>query len=106
MSYSYPIWNDVTSCIYNSSKSYGARDTGEVTVRIGTSSKNSEFLCTHVTTRRIEGENTVFTFGVDYGAGFIPIVRRVMETKTRAWKSPYIKIAELDDWQIVEGGES
>ena len=25
----YPIWNKITACIYNSSKSYGVKDTGE-----------------------------------------------------------------------------
>ncbi len=34
---SYPIWNDVTACIYKGAKSYGVKERGEVEVRIGTS---------------------------------------------------------------------
>ena len=82
---SYPIWNSVTSCIYKSNKSYGARDTGEVEVRVGTSAKNSAFLCRHVTTRRIDGDYTVFKFGVDTGDGFETIATRWMHTKTKEW---------------------
>ena len=48
----YPIWNDVTACIYKASKSYGVRETGDVTVRIGTSSRNSHEFVRHTTTHR------------------------------------------------------
>lgn len=85
MSYSYPIWNDVTSCIYKSSKSYGARDTSETEVRVGTSAKNSEPLVRHVTTRRQDGEYTVFRFGVDTGDGFETLKTKWMHTKTHTW---------------------
>ena len=46
----YPIYNIVTACIYKNgtptswhtgSKSYGVKETGDVEVRVGTSSKNS-----------------------------------------------------------------
>lgn len=36
----FPIWNKVTACIYKSDKSYGVKETGEVEVRVGTSSRN------------------------------------------------------------------
>ncbi len=46
----YPIWVDVTSCIYKSGKSYGVRDTGDSTIYVGSSKNNSnEFLRTCVT---------------------------------------------------------
>ena len=53
MSKMYPIWNDVQACIYKSSKSYGVRNTGEVEIRVGTSSKNSHKFLQHTTTHRL-----------------------------------------------------
>ena len=62
----YPIWNIITACIYNSSKSYGVKNTGEVEVRVGTSSQNSHTFLKHSTTHR-ENENgdKEFRFYVD-----------------------------------------
>ena len=82
---SYPIWNVVESCIYKSSKSYGARDTSETHVRVGTSKSNSETLVRHCTTRREKGPYTVFTFYVDTGDGFEPVKRKWMHTRSHAW---------------------
>ena len=31
----YPIWNQVTACIYQSNKSYGVKETGDVEIRVG-----------------------------------------------------------------------
>ena len=53
MSRQYPIYNKVTACIYKSDKSYGVRETGEVEVLVGTSSKNSHHFVKHSTTHRI-----------------------------------------------------
>jgi hypothetical protein len=91
----YPIWHDVTSCIYKGSKSYGGRDTCETSVYVGTSAKNSELLVSHCTTRRIEGEYTVFRFFVDTGAGMECIKRKWMHTKTQVWQD--VEPAELAD---------
>lgn len=87
MAYSYPIWNDVTACIYKSSKSYGAKDTSEASVKVGTSANNSKLLVRHCTTRRKKGDYVVFTFYVDIddGKGFQPIRRKWMHTKTKEW---------------------
>ena len=52
----YPIWNIITACIYNSSKSYGVKNTGDVEIRVGTSSRNSHTFLKHSTTHR-ENEN-------------------------------------------------
>ena len=62
----YPIWNIITACIYNSCKSYGVKKTGDVEVRVGTSSKNSHLFLKHCTTHR-EHENgdKEFRFYVD-----------------------------------------
>ncbi len=62
----YPIWNIITACIYGSNKSYGVKNTGEVEVRVGTSSKNSHTFLKHTTTHR-EHENgdKEFRFYVD-----------------------------------------
>lgn len=38
---SYPIWLDVTSCIYKSSKSYGVKQDGNINIYVGTGAKNS-----------------------------------------------------------------
>lgn len=87
--HSYPIWHDVTACIYkggeNGAKSYGARDTSECRVKVGTSKKNSELLVTHVTTRREVGEFVVFKFGVDTGAGLEVLKTKWMHAKTQEW---------------------
>jgi hypothetical protein len=85
MSRSYAIWHEINACIYQGSKNYGAKDTAETTVRVGTSKSNSEVLIRHVTTRRTAGAFTVFTFGVDTGKGVKPITRRWMHTQTRKW---------------------
>jgi len=62
----YPIWNNVEACIYKSSKSYGVRDTGQVEVRVGTSSSNSHAFVTHTTTHRtLENGDKMFRFYVD-----------------------------------------
>ena len=70
MSYSKPIWNDVTACNYKSSKSYGNINDAETTISVGSSSKNSHVLVTHFTTRRFKEEYKglksvcVFKFGI------------------------------------------
>lgn len=85
MSRSYPIWNDVEACHYSADKSYGNKNTGAVTVRVGTSRTNSEVLVEHVTTRREEGDYTIFKFGVDTGSGLKVLKTMWMHTKTRKW---------------------
>ena len=49
---SYPIWNRITACIYKGGKSYGVRETGEVTVLVGTSASNSHLFVKHCVTHR------------------------------------------------------
>ena len=49
---SYPIWNDVTACVYKGAKSYGVKETGNVEVLIGTSASNSHTFLKHSTTHR------------------------------------------------------
>ena len=78
---SYPIWNSVEACIYKSPKHFGAKDTSETTVYVGTSKSNSEVLVKHTTTRRIEGDFTVFRFGVNGNV----LVTKYMHTKTHEW---------------------
>lgn len=71
MSYAKPIWNEVTNCIYKTSKSYGNHNTGEVKIYVGSSSKNSHELVQHTTTRRFHDaylgyKNVcVFKFGIE-----------------------------------------
>lgn len=65
----HPIWNEVTSCKYNSSKSYGISDTGKVVTNVGRSRVNSYQFLESITTRRFEnykGKNVcVFRYSVD-----------------------------------------
>lgn len=70
MGRSHPIWNNVTACKYNSNKSYGISDTGEVQILVGSSASNSHEFVKHVTTRRFfnhekYGRVCVFKFSVD-----------------------------------------
>lgn len=66
MSRSYPIWNDVTACIYQSSKSYGAKRDSGVTVRVGSSASNSHVFVKHATTHRLhDNGDREFRFYVD-----------------------------------------
>ncbi len=50
---SWPIWNQITACVYKSDKSYGVKATGEVTVKVGTSASNSHIFLRHTTTHRM-----------------------------------------------------
>ena len=52
----WPIWVDVTACSYKSSKSYGARDTNEQKILVGSSASNSHELCTIVNYKRAYAE--------------------------------------------------
>ena len=69
MSRSYPIWNSITACNYQSSKSYGTRETGDTNIYIGSSAKNSNHFLNHITTKRngiYKGkECIIFSFSVD-----------------------------------------
>lgn len=82
MNRSYPIWNKVTACIYNSIKSYGVKKTGETTICVGSSAKNShDFLETKVTKRDIEWKGRdciVFSYSVDD-----VILKRMIFTKDK-----------------------
>ena len=49
---SYPIWIDVNACIYQSGKSYGAKDTNEQTILVGSSRSNSHELAKIVNYKR------------------------------------------------------
>ena len=53
---SYPIWMDVTSCIYKSSKSYGVRNEGLTKVFVGSSAKNSHHFADVRITHRDMGD--------------------------------------------------
>lgn len=62
----YPIWNIITACIYKSAKSYGVKNTGEVEVRVGTSSSNSHLFLKHTTThRQLENGDREYRFYID-----------------------------------------
>ena len=48
----YPIWNSITACVYKNDKSYGAKDTSENNIFVGTSAKYSYEHCKVITTKR------------------------------------------------------
>ena len=54
----YPIWHEVTACLYSSSKSYGGKDDSLDTIRVGSSKSNSHILGKVRTTRK-EIDNTI-----------------------------------------------
>ena len=63
---SYPIWNNVTACIYTASKSYGVKGDGEVEVVVGTSKRNSHHFVNHRTThRQLDDGSREYRFYVD-----------------------------------------
>jgi hypothetical protein len=65
MSRSYPIWNKVRACIYQSDKSWGAKNDSNLEILVGTSSKNSH-LFVEIRTLRVEtDEHIIFKFYVD-----------------------------------------
>lgn len=53
---SYPIWMDITSCIYKSSKSYGVRNDGLTQIFVGSSAANSYHFADVKITHRDLGE--------------------------------------------------
>jgi len=66
MSRAYPIWNEVEACIYQSSKSFGAKQSSNVNVKVGTSARNSHDFVNHcVTHRELENGDKEFRFYVD-----------------------------------------
>ena len=63
---SYPIWNDVTACVYKGAKSYGVKETGNVEVLIGTSASNSHTFLKHSTThRQLDNGDREYRFYID-----------------------------------------
>lgn len=75
---SYPIWMIVDAPEYKGVKHYGARTDTGTDVRIGSSSSNSHTLVKHETTRRREGQYTVFEFKLDLQDGNGMQVMRTM----------------------------
>jgi DNA polymerase II large subunit len=65
MASSYPIWFEITSCIYEEKKSFGARNHSTQNIKVGSSNKNSHHFATIETTRTTEGDEVVFTLLVD-----------------------------------------
>jgi len=61
---SYPIWIDVTACIYQGSKSYGARNRNLQHIKVGTSASNSHQFAKLETTRTENKDGTV-TFNLE-----------------------------------------
>ena len=73
----YKIWNLIKSCQYKSSKSYGVENTGDVSIFVGTSSRNSFHFANHATTHRLlENGDREFRF---YFNG--KCIKRVLLTK-------------------------
>ena len=66
MSRHYPIWNLINSCAYQSNKSYGVKEIGDVLVIVGTSASNSHHFVKHVVTHRLhDNGDREYRFYVD-----------------------------------------
>lgn len=65
MSYAKPIWNKVTSCKYQGSKSFGAYNDCKVETYTGSSSKNSEKLCTVEIKKKVYDDFVIFNIYLD-----------------------------------------
>jgi hypothetical protein len=65
MSYAKAIWNEVTSCRYKTSKSFGAYDDCKIVTYTGSSSQNSTELCTIEYRRKIYRTRVVFNMYID-----------------------------------------
>ena len=65
MSRSYPIWNKVRACIYQSDKSWGAKDDSNVEIYVGSSGKNSHLFVTFRTVKKVTDDKVIFKFYVD-----------------------------------------
>jgi hypothetical protein len=86
---SYPIWNNINSCIYKSSKSYGIKEHGEVSTFIGTSAKNSHlFLETKLTHRQHENGDREWRFYMDGK------LAKIATMKKGTYEIKFIPIAE------------
>ena len=61
MSRQYPIWNDVDACIYQSNKSFGAKNASVIRQKVGSSRTNSHDHCTFATIKRYEDGVWIFS---------------------------------------------
>jgi hypothetical protein len=87
---SYPIWNNITACCYQSGKSYGVKETGENNICVGSSANNShDFLQTLITKRKRFYKDElciVFSFSVDN-----VIVKKMIFTDNNGKAGDHIK---------------
>lgn len=87
---SYPIWNKIQACIYQSDKSFGAKEESTTTVLVGTSKSNSHELVNHRTIRRENENEVVFKFYVDDIK--IKELRFEKDSKGKMSKDPQVKV--------------
>jgi len=74
---SYPIWNEVTACIYKNSKSYGAKKVNKFTQFVGSSKNNCVTQCNFKTIKTISIETIIFTTFIND----LPIIKTVFSSK-------------------------
>ena len=65
MSRAYSIWNKVTACVYQSDKSFGAKDNSNITINVGSGPKNSHEFVKIATVKDIQETEITFKFFVD-----------------------------------------
>ena len=65
MSYAKPIWNDVTSCGYSKSPSWGGKNNVKSVTYTGSSASNSQELATVEISRKFYRDIVVFNFYLD-----------------------------------------
>lgn len=98
MSRSYPIWNKVQACIYQSDKSWGAKEESNVEILIGSSAQNSHTFVTTRTVRKVTDTEVIFKFYVD---GVKVKEARFDNVKGRASGEP--RIETFSNWTVESG---
>ena len=65
MSRAYSIWNKVTACVYQSEKSFGAKDNSNITINVGSGPQNSHEFVKIATVKDIQEKEIIFKFFID-----------------------------------------
>lgn len=81
MSRSYPIWNDVENYSYESSNSYGNKETVVVNVYVGSSPRNSHLFLKHTVTKRGGTYNGQAVFFFRFSVDDVIVKEMIFEDK-------------------------
>lgn len=62
---SYPIWNEINSCLYKGKQSFGVKDHSEIDMFVGRGASTSELMATIKQTKETKGNWLIFRLGID-----------------------------------------